>query len=348
MGEGHRGGLKRHEAPLPREALELGKQGDSVLFALEATEGAHVPLVQEVFRHDGEGTDRLLESLRALPRPYQQIIEVTRVGDTVSVTLERFVGVQGEQIIAQLRAVDRLLPLNAWGALARTWLEVVRAQDSVFTAGGQSEASLSTPDSLGVDLTGRLVLTPYRFNFAVGELQVRVVVRSGPAFVPSTMSPDSVRGATPLTEASRVYSVAASLVRLLTGEGLFEKPGTIEMCRQIISTGPMWTPRRHPEVDEPLAAVLTRALALHPEARFATLEGFAQALDAALPPPASFIDAIVGLCAPAFRLAREALSEPRVLPFSWRAGGLAVMEDRLLERAVPIAALPSPTCAPLT
>ncbi len=312
--------------------LELGRAGYSRVLALEAPAGAQVPLVQEVFEHDLL-SDSLLERVRALPRPYQQILEVTQAGKQVSVTLERFIGVQGAQVISRLREVERLLPLNAWGELARTWLAAVPAQD---------EVGVSTPESLGVDLQGRLVLTANLFNFSVGSLPPR----NHPQIVsfPSTLSPEHVRG-DPVTGASRVYSVAASLVRLLTGEALFVETGGA-LLRRILTAGPSWSPTRHPEVEERLAAVLTRALALRPEARFATIDEFAQALTAVLPPPASFVDAVVGLCAPVFHQSLEALTDPRVLPPSWRAGGLGVLEDRLLEHALPLAAFPVPSRAP--
>ncbi len=288
----------------------------------------------EVFPFE-RGFDELLAKVRALPAPFQRVLSVERRGPTTIVTLERFVGLHGDELISRLKEVDRLLPLAAWGALARQWLTAAEGQ----TVGR------SAPGNLGFSLEGTVVLSADRHNFALGQLRpvpAHPIVGRG---LPRTLSPEEAQGR-PLTPASRVYSLGVGLIRLLTLEPIFaEQP--VEQLRQVITGRSTWTPERHPEMTPELVAVLGRAIAKEPAERFASPSAFLEALEAQLPGAVAVMPVVAGVCEPGYRSIVAALVRaPEFVPRSWAQGGLRVMEDRLLEHAIPVESLPRPTCPP--
>ncbi len=280
--------------------------------------------------------EALVSRVRRLPPPFQRVLDVESRDGHTRVTLERFIGLHGGEVISRMREVDRLLPLTVWGSIARAWLAI----DSVQRDG------VPSPENLGFDLNGRLVLSADTLNFAAGYLirdDYRMV--SGRPLLKRTLSPEYMRGLA-LEEASRVYSIGLSLIRLLTAEPVFSDE-TLEMLQQIMHGRVSWTPTRHPHVTSELTGVLSRAIALRPADRFPTLAAFHVALDPLLPPSGPIVEGVAGLCEPGFRaVVNGLLQAPEFLPEAWRTGGLRVMEDRLLERAVPVDDLPRPTCAP--
>jgi hypothetical protein len=281
------------------------------------------------------GFDQLLERVRQLPAPFQRVLSVERRGPTVIVTLERFVGLHGEELISRLKEVDRLLPLAVWGALARRWL----------TAAERQTVGLSAPVNLGFAVDGTLVLSADRHNFALGQLRplpAHPMVGRG---LPRTLSPEDAQGRA-LSGASRVYSLGISLIRLLTLEPIFaDQP--VEFLRQVLTARSTWSPERHPQATPGLVAVLTRAIAKEPGERFSTPLEFLAALEPHLPAEVAFMPAIAGLCEPGYRsIVAALLRAPEFLPRPWAQGGLRVMEDRLLEHATPVESLPRPTCPP--
>ena len=149
----------------------------------------------------------------------------------------------------------------------------------------------------------------------------------------------------PLGDTSRVYSLAASLIPLLEGRRLFDHlESMIQMLADIALKGLSWAEPRNPGCPGALHAVLRRATALDPSARYPTLAEFLQALRANAgvepAPEARMIDVLLGV-SPAMQSALGRV-EGWALPPSWASGGIQVMQDRLLERLVPVSALPPP------
>jgi hypothetical protein len=324
----------RSAAQLMQASLSLlmDEAGGSAVHAI-VPEG---PVVRccEVFPAD-PALDATLARVRALPRPFQRVLEVERRGATTVITLERFVGVDGEEVISRLREVDRLLPLPVWSAIARAWLDAAHDQP----------VGLSAPTNLGFAIDGQLVLSADRHNFAIGRLRPlpnHPIIGRG---LPRSLSPEDARGQ-PLTPASRVYSLGLSLIRLLTLEPIFaDQP--VQHLQQVISGRTSWTARRHPDATPGLAAVLARSIAREPGERFESPRALLAALEPELPPSAAMAPCIAGLCEPGFRsIVVGLLRAPEFLPRVWTQGGLRVMEDRLLEHAVPVDELPRPTCPP--
>lgn len=147
-----------------------------------------------------------------------------------------------------------------------------------------------------------------------------------------------------LTEASRVYSLAIVLLSLLEGRKQFaEHESAIAMLGAIALEGLKWGTPRHPDMNQALEAVLRRATQREPPGRPQTIPEFLEALHTAAGiEPATeekMIDVLLGI-SPQLQSCLEKL-EPEALPASWREGGVQVLQDRLLERLVPITALPT-------
>ena len=106
-----------------------------------------------------------------------------------------------------------------------------------------------------------------------------------------------------------------------------------------------WRAANHPDCPGALADVLTRAMAAQPGDRPASPEAFRlQLLEAAGCAPASperVGNVVLGLAPELVRAAlTELKAQPEFLPSSWANGGLAVLEDSLLESLVSVDRLP--------
>lgn len=113
---------------------------------------------------------------------------------------------------------------------------------------------------------------------------------------PRYMSPEQA-GGEPATAASDLYAVGVMLYQTLEGRVPFDGGSAAEILRQHI-TREVPTPISAPQEAWP---TLQRALAKHPEDRFADAAGFAQALQSELPnePPPTEVRAVTTSAAPA-------------------------------------------------
>jgi eukaryotic-like serine/threonine-protein kinase len=151
-----------------------------------------------------------------------------------------------------------------------------------------------------------------------------VLTQEGMVFgTPEFMSPEQAQGKK-LTPASDIYSLAVILYEALTGKLPFEARGAMEFLQMQVSAPPIPLNERVPGRTFPPAvwAVMERALAKEPEARYQTAATFGDALVAAAtgrPPMPGPVATAVLPSAPAIPVAAPAVAS------SPRGGGTAPM-----------------------
>jgi hypothetical protein len=207
-----------------------------------------------------------------------------------------------------------------------------------------------TPAQVGVELTGELVLSVAELNHVLSHFPIPQAVVAHAGGLTGQMpvhfiSPEHVRGV-PITEASRVFALGSVLITMLTGDRAFAEDNQMATLLRIAEGRARWRATAHPECPPALAEALARAIRPAPGDRFESLPELRAALrDAAGVAPAS-ADEVAGVFFGAdpegLRARFKALAErPDLLPEGWRGGGLAVLEDRALERLVPWGDLPA-------
>lgn len=284
---------------------------------------------------------RWLEFFRTLKPPFQRVLHVESEEKGMKVHLPRFIGVDARDLVHALESTGRVLSLDVWLKLALVWgealLQVPEGNDGWKTAADLGQ--------LGVDVRGELVLTFDEPNHVVGRnwIDPDSLTKAGPSRrIPESISPEHARGL-PITEASRVYSLAISMLGFLEGRRQFgEQESMLARVVAIAMDGLKWGTPRHPDLNPELEKVMRQATLREVNERPQSLPEFLAALkDTAGLQPASerrMIDVLLGI-SPEMQTCLEKL-EPEWLPASWREGGLQVMQDRLLERLVPVTANP--------
>lgn len=285
------------------------------------------------------------ESARGLPRPFQQVVGVERRAGRLEVALERFSGVTGLQLISGLHRAGRLLPLPVWLQVADAWL---RAVEQITPANDPAWKTSWTHAHVGADITGALVFTFDAHNHVLGHWPSPVIQRPGGMIGPSlpvNLTPEAVR-AEPQGEPSRVHCLGSALIMLLTLEHAFTADSELARLQAIVEGRPQWHPERHPQCPRALAEVLDRAILRAPGSRWPTIGALRQALlDAAGVKPAEPDEVARAFFGARPDRIREVFAQLEgdvaLLPAAWRAGGLQVMEDGLLERAAQLDDFPT-------
>jgi hypothetical protein len=280
-----------------------------------------------------------LDVARRLPAPFQRVLDVRSTPSRVEVTLARFVGVDAQDVLSGLERHGRVLPLDVWLGLALRWGEALRAIPKDSDGWGTPV----DPMSLGFDVRGHLVCTLDAPNHVLGRW-----MREHPPYnvgvmrrFPQSLAPEHVR-AVEVPESARVYSFAAALWMLLQGSTFYEEGGsTMSLLVDLAMKDLPLDPAPHPDCPPALVAELRQALSRAPELRVPTfgdfLEGLRRTAGVAPASDERVTAVMLGVAADeARRVFERAASEPSMLPRAWAAGGLAVLQDQAMERAVPL------------
>jgi serine/threonine-protein kinase len=149
------------------------------------------------------------------------------------------------------------------------------------------------------------------------------------------LSPEQAQGHA-VSETSDLYAVGVVLYELLTGRVPFEGDSAVSVALKQVSVEPMPPSRLNPEVSPALEAVVMRALAKEPSARFASADEFIAALQQARVgiAPAALSDGApptaAALVVPPLPGAREDSPDGNVTAGRrkralWAAGGVAAL-----------------------
>lgn len=183
--------------------------------------------------------------------------------------------VEGESLAAVLRRNGRLAPEVAVGVA----VQVLDALAAAHAAGIIHRDV--KPANILVQPDGRVKMT----DFGIARLDSTSLTQSGAVLgTPSHMSPEQCRGEE-VTARSDLFSAGVVLFEMLSGTRPFPGRSLIEIAAKLIDPAPAALSPALDGMAAPLVAVLRRALAKPPEARFAAAGEMAQALRAALAGP---------------------------------------------------------------
>lgn len=149
------------------------------------------------------------------------------------------------------------------------------------------------PANLLVTRDGRIKVG----DFGIARIESSTLTQTGAMLgTPSYMSPEQFRGEA-IDSRSDLFSAGVVLYQLLTGQRPFSGT-TAAVMQQVLTHSPAPPSRVNPLLPAALDAVVMRALAKTPEARFADAAAFLQALEAASAAAGADADATVLLSAP--------------------------------------------------
>lgn len=193
------------------------------------------------------------------------------------------------------------------------------------------------PANLLVTRDGRIKVG----DFGIARIESSTLTQTGAMLgTPSYMSPEQFRGEA-IDSRSDLFSAGVVLYQLLTGQRPFSGT-TAAVMQQVLTHSPAPPSRVNPLLPAALDAVVMRALAKTPEARFADAAAFLQALEAAAAAAGPDADATVLLSAPPALPASAAEPSRHGLTAeltAWKLAVLPQLEALLTAQIGPVARL---------
>ncbi|MBP2647389.1 MAG: protein kinase [Gemmatimonadetes bacterium] len=218
----------------------------------------------------GRAADRLLDEARliaATEHPHiVPLYEVDRQGDLVSLVMRYF---PHGSLAGRLEREGTLPP----AMVARLGTEVA---DALATAHARGVIHLDVkPDNILLDAEGHAAVTDFGIARLAGEHE-----GAGPGIVSGTphyMSPEQVAGDR-VDGRADVYALGVVLYEMATGHRPVTGASAPEVMANQVRTAPAPLAQVAPELPAALAAIITRALAKDPAARWQSAADMAEAL----------------------------------------------------------------------
>jgi serine/threonine protein kinase len=323
-------------------ARKLRQDGWSEAWECPARDDLDFPLMLERTRAHLLGDPVLplaraqVQMLAGLPSPFRPIVEVRMVDGLLEVVQQRFLGVVGSQLLIALRNSRRVLPLDVWLSIAATLCNAWE----VLLLDGLVSRLMPSPERFGVEVRRRLLVFPDADQSVSEELMIEQPLVESLWPTRDYASPELLANAAHAPR-SRVFSLAVALVELLTGTHPMRRSTRWDTAAAITNGEARWEPNDHPACTPAIAAVLSAAMDSDPAGRPASPRMLLEKLIAAAriePASAARVgDVVLGAAPERWRVHLGPLKDdPALLPVVWRNGGLAVLEDQLLETMTPL------------
>jgi eukaryotic-like serine/threonine-protein kinase len=200
-----------------------------------------------------------------------------RDGQSTALVMEY---VEGESLRAVLDAGSGPMPIETAAAYAN---QVLSALSFAHRAGVIHRDVAPANIIITRDRVAKLT----DFGLARGPADLRLSTSGAPIGSFWYMSPEQVKGVEPIDARTDIYAMGAVLHEMLTGAKLFDADGAFAVMQAHVGTVPAPPSARNPKTPAALDAIVCRALAKDPAARFQSAEDFRIALTRAVAAPAA-------------------------------------------------------------
>jgi eukaryotic-like serine/threonine-protein kinase len=269
---------------------ELGRGGSATVYlAQDLRHGRRVALkVLHSALGAALGVERFQREIRTHARlQHPHILPLYDSGSAAGRLYYTMPYVEAGSLRDRLRRLDRLTP----AAAVQLALEVSSALAYAHRL-GIIHRDLK-PENIMLSPTGEAVLADFGIAYALDQPgdTTDPDTPSGPRLTetgvtvgtPTYMSPEQAAGDEELTGRSDQYALAAVIYEALAGRPPFVGPNARSILAKKLTEAPVALRSVRPDVPAVVDQVLSRALARHPDERFATMEEFARALAPAAP-----------------------------------------------------------------
>jgi serine/threonine-protein kinase len=259
---------------------ELGRGAMGIVYLTERADGSRVALkvVQPAVRTSREATGRFLREVRILQALHHpNIVSLLEAGEADGLLYFAMEYVPGTDAGALLKAAGPLPTGRAVGLICQVLEALHYAHTEGFVHRDIKPDNLLVTTSEGAE-TVRVADFGLARTYQDSQLS-GLTVEGAPGGTPAYMPPEQFLRFRDAQPPADQYSAAATLYKMLTGEHVHGRCGSVhELFQKILGSEPIPIRSRRPEIPERLAQVVHLALAREPKSRFPDVAAFRDAL----------------------------------------------------------------------
>ncbi len=133
------------------------------------------------------------------------------------------------------------------------------------------------PGNILLDAEGKPYLADFSIVRLLSETQTKLTTTGRVMGTPAYMAPEQIAGTRDISPRTDIYGLAMVTYEMVTGKVAFDATTLIELIKQQMDDTPPSPRDARPDLPEPAAAVIMKALAKAPEDRFESAGAFAAA-----------------------------------------------------------------------